>query len=140
MTDNIGRQVKIAAIQLTKRFDRFANQYGLTSTQMSVIDFLSDNETQGVGQKAIEIEFNIRRSTASTLLKRMEDKGLITRTAIASDARQKVVQLTPLSHQYAKDIKGFMDNTQTLIHQHLSDHDYQTLVNSLEQIIKIMGD
>ncbi len=140
MTENIGRQLKIASTQLTKQFDKFAIQYDLTSMQMSVIDFLTLFKDQEMFQKDIEHEFNIRRSTASTLLKRMEDKGLIRRVESNKDARQKQVILTDLSVQYEDDIQKFMVETQQKIHSFLSDEEYAALESSLDKIIKHMGD
>ncbi|CAI2667403.1 hypothetical protein AKUH1B302M_14380 [Apilactobacillus kunkeei] len=140
MTENIGRQLKIASTQLTKQFDKFAIQYDLTSMQMSVIDFLTLFKDQEMFQKDIEHEFNIRRSTASTLLKRMEDKGLIRRVESNKDARQKQVILTDLSVQYEDDIQKFMVETQQQIHSFLSDEEYTALASSLAKIIKHMGD
>ncbi|MCK8619842.1 MarR family winged helix-turn-helix transcriptional regulator [Apilactobacillus kunkeei] len=140
MTENIGRQLKIASTQLTKQFDKFAIQYDLTSMQMSVIDFLTLFKDQEMFQKNIEHEFNIRRSTASTLLKRMEDKGLIRRVESNKDARQKQVILTDLAVQYEDDIQEFMVETQQQIHSFLSDEEYTSLESSLDKIIKHMGD
>lgn len=140
MTENIGRQLKIASTQLTKKFDKFAIQYDLTSMQMSVIDFLTLLYDQEIFQKDIEHEFNIRRSTASTLLKRMEDKGLVRRVESNKDARQKQVILTDLAVQYEDDIQKFMVETQQQIHSFLSDEEYDALESSLDKIIKHMGD
>ncbi|KOY77760.1 MarR family winged helix-turn-helix transcriptional regulator [Apilactobacillus kunkeei] len=140
MTENIGRQLKIASTQLTKQFDKFAIQYDLTSMQMSVIDFLTLFKDQEMFQKDIEHEFNIRRSTASTLLKRMEDKGLVRRVESNKDARQKQVILTDLAVQYEDDIQKFMVETQQQIHSFLSDEEYAALESSLDKIIKHMGD
>ncbi|CAI2660628.1 winged helix-turn-helix transcriptional regulator [Lactobacillus sp. B3795] len=140
MTENIGRQLKIASTQLTKQFDKFAIQYDLTSMQMSVIDFLTLFYDQEMFQKDIEHEFNIRRSTASTLLKRMEDKGLVRRVESNKDARQKQVILTDLAVQYEDDIQKFMVETQQQIHSFLSDEEYAALESSLDKIIKHMGD
>lgn len=140
MTENIGRQLKIASTQLTKKFDKFAIQYDLTSMQMSVIDFLTLLYDQEIFQKDIEHEFNIRRSTASTLLKRMEDKGLVRRVESNKDARQKQVILTDLAVQYEDDIQKFMVETQQQIHSFLSDEEYAALESSLDKIIKHMGD
>ena len=47
-----------------------------------------------VYQKDIETEFQIKRSTASTLLASMEKNGLITRRSVDHDARLKQVILT----------------------------------------------
>ena len=54
--------------------DAYAGQYGLTGTQMSIIDFLS--ESQNRTQRDIEMEFDIRPSTTTKILQCMEASGL----------------------------------------------------------------
>lgn len=95
MNLNSGRLLKKAANQLSRNFDKFAQQYDLTSMQMSIIDFVGRNKQQPVTQRDIEHEFNIQRSTATTMLQRMEKKQLVTRKTLVNDARQKQVELLP---------------------------------------------
>ena len=78
-----------------RNFDKFAQQYGLTSMQMSIIDFIGRHPDQSITQRDIEHEFNIQRSTATTMLQRMEKKHLIKRSVSTEDARQKKVELLP---------------------------------------------
>lgn len=140
MKEDLGRQVKIAGTQFVKKFDKFASQYNLTSTQMSVIDFLNCHPNEEMFQKDIEKEFYIRRSTASTLLQRMETKGLLKRVPSKTDGRLKQVILTDKSLNYCDDIGTFMYGNQQLIHSYFSDDEYKSLLNSLDKLIKIMGD
>lgn len=140
MKEDLGRQVKIAGTQFVKKFDKFASQYNLTSTQMGVIDFLSYHPNEEMFQKDIEKEFYIRRSTASTLLQRMETKGLLKRVPSQTDGRLKQVILTDKALSYCDAITKFMDDNQRFIHQHFSDDEYESLLNSLDKLIKIMGD
>ncbi|KIS04291.1 MarR family winged helix-turn-helix transcriptional regulator [Paucilactobacillus wasatchensis] len=112
MTKNTGRLLKMAANQLTKKFDQFAAQFNLTGTQMSIIDFLSRHPNTEVTQKDIELEFNIRRSTATVLLQRMERKQLLFRSASTTDARQKTVHLTKSNNKLVSAITAYMDQQQ----------------------------
>ena len=61
---------------------------------MSTVD-----EEQDIIQKDLESWFNIRRSTATEILKRMEQKGLIIRTPVAYDKRIKKITLTDKAHK-----------------------------------------
>jgi DNA-binding MarR family transcriptional regulator len=73
MVHDTGRLLKMAARQLTIHFDQFARQYDLTGTQMSIIDHLGRIPGE-ILQRDLEKEFNIRRSTATLILQRMEKK------------------------------------------------------------------
>lgn len=61
-----------------------------TGTQEMFLAYMSAVEDeQEILQKDLEGWFNIRRSTATEILKRMEQKGLITREAVSYDKRVK---------------------------------------------------
>lgn len=66
-----------------------------TGTQEMFLAYMSSiNSEQDIIQRDIESWFNIRRSTATEILKRMEQKGLIVRTPVAYDKRIKKIILT----------------------------------------------
>lgn len=73
----------------------------ITDVQGRIVSYLysalCENKMEAVFQKDIEKHFNIRRSTATVILKRMEKNDLITRKISNSDARMKLIQLTEKS-------------------------------------------
>lgn len=140
MEENLGRLVKIASIQFVRHFDNMARKYDLTSTQMSIIDFINISKQKEIFQKDIEEEFYIQRSTASVLLKRMENKQLIKRIPSSIDARKKQVILTDKSLKLQSKINDFMNQNQKLIDDNFSDNDLTELTKGLKKIIYIMGD
>ena len=75
----IGRLVKQANNAMNQEMNAFAQQYGLTGTQMSIIDFLTHFPGNSCDQHQIENEFGIKRSTTTVLLQRMAKKNLIER-------------------------------------------------------------
>lgn len=64
-----------------------------------VIGFIGDNEGKDVFQRDLEEKFSIRRSTASSILKLMEKKGLISREPVEYDARLKRLKLTAKANE-----------------------------------------
>lgn len=117
---NTGRLLQKAARQMTNDFDQFAKKYDLTSMQMSFIDYLSDHPQTEVLQRDLEQEFNIRRSTATLILQRMEKKHLVVRKTSQVDARQRAVFLTEQSQAIVQVIKQYMKQEQTQLEQHFS--------------------
>lgn len=73
------------------------------------IGYLNHNRDRDIFQKDFEEEFSVRRSTASNILKLMENKGLITRESVEGDARLKKIVLTPkateIYHRIMEDIR-----------------------------------
>lgn len=108
----IGRLLKVASNQMSREFDNFAAQLDLTGQQMSILDFLGNQSEEDSGkeisQTMIELEFNIRRSTTTEILQRMEKRQLIKRKASPTDARQKSVELTEEGKQYLPEIRTYI--------------------------------
>ena len=58
------------------------------------IAYFYENRDKDIFQKNFEEQFSIRRSTASKILKTMEQKGYIERVSVENDARLKKIVLT----------------------------------------------
>lgn len=78
--------------------------------QGPMLGFISEkSKTQPVFQRDIEKEFNIRRSTATVMLQKLEQKDLIVREAVEEDARLKKIVLTPKAEALNLRIKEQVD-------------------------------
>ena len=94
---------------IRRKIDSLEGIPGLTPVQDGVLHFILGRcREQDLFQKHVEEEFNLRRSTATELLKRMEKKGLIYREGVSYDARLKKIMPTDkgvmLEGQVLKDI------------------------------------
>lgn len=78
----------------------------VTGTNGWVIRYLVDNQDRDVYARDFEEEFSIRRSTVSQVLKLMEEKGLIQRIPVHSDARLKKVVLTKKALEFHQIMEG----------------------------------
>ncbi|SHI13052.1 MarR family protein [Sporobacter termitidis DSM 10068] len=59
-----------------------------------IIGYLAEHGGQDIYQKDLEANFSITRSTASKVIKLMEQKGLVERQGVPHDARLKKLVLT----------------------------------------------
>ena len=66
----------------------------LTGEQGMLFGYIMYNCGKEVFQRDIEREFSLRRSTATVLLRAMEDKGMIQRVSVDYDARLKRIEPT----------------------------------------------
>ena len=73
----------------------------LTGIQVWILNFLFRRGETATFQRDVEAEFNVRRSTATEILKQMERSGLIRRVPVDYDARLKKIELT----EFASDVK-----------------------------------
>lgn len=90
---------------MTKNVDKVTLSHGW------IIGYLYENRDRVVLQREFEKEFNLRRSTVTTMLQTMEKNGLIERRGIENDARQRQLILT----EKAKSIHNiFVENMEAL--------------------------
>lgn len=95
-----GFTIKAFSNQMKRMFDKRAirdNEAGLTGMQLAVLGFIADTPARGdrdVFQRDIEEEFDIRRSTATSILQLMEKNGVLRRESVSGDLRLKRIVLT----------------------------------------------
>ena len=108
---------------------------GVTGMQGWIIGYLyRRRDAQDFFQHDLEIEFNIRRSTASGILQRMERDGLITRSPAAHDARCKQILLTPKAIGIHERIISAIDQVEASITDGLADDEIETFFRILDKI------
>lgn len=134
--ENVGRLLRQASSNLTKKLDEAASHYGLTSQQMSIIDFLYDKRDEKIIQMDVERELKIRRSTTTTLLQRMEEKKLITREAVKSDKRQKTLNLTDEALSLVKIIKNYTAENDKRLLSNLTESEISAVKKFLKKVVK----
>ena len=103
----IGRELRSLNNLIRRYFDFATHRQEIetvTGNNGWIIGYLAENADKDIYQKDMERHFTITRSTASRVLSRMEQKGLIERQAVARDARLKKIVLTDRAWQ----LKGLM--------------------------------
>ena len=104
-----------------------------THIQMCVLRFL--NEAKGdIYQRDIEKEFSIRRSTATILLQNLEEKGLIYKQNVESDARLKQIILTQKAKEFHRKMKQYADSFEQMILDGISAEEQQEFIKILEKM------
>lgn len=121
----IKKLVKQATTQIERERDHFAASLNITGTQMSVIDFLSNMTDYTASQNEIEQEFDIRRSTTTIMVQRMEKRGLVERIASPSDKRQKLVKLTDKSQTLVQKIHEYMKQDDIKLRANFTDEELE---------------
>ena len=110
---SVSFEFKIISNLIKRQLDNSANiQYldSLTGTNGWIIGFLAENDNKDIFQRDLEEQFSIRRSTASSIVKLMEQKGFITRVPVAYDARLKKIVLTKKAYEIHETIFKDMAN------------------------------
>lgn len=132
--ETLKKLIKQAATQIDREREIFANSLGVTGVQMSVIDFLSNHENSLASQNEIEHEFNIKRSTTTIMLQRMEKYGLIIRVNDPKDKRKKQAQLTESALKIVPKIRQHMKQDNEEVLGNLSMKDVNIITAFLKNI------
>lgn len=112
----------------------YSNAFGASNGY--IISYLCENEDKNIFQRDIECEFDLSRSTVSTILKELEKEGLIERKSVIIDARLKKVVPTQkakmINEACSKEIAHFFYD----LASNLSDDEFGTFVKVLNTLKK----
>ena len=105
----------------------------LKGIQIWVLNFLFRSAGKDVYQRDVEREFNIRRSTATELLKTMERGGLIRREPVSFDARLKKIVLTDYAEEIRKQLQAQIRKTESWMTEGFSEEELETFFSFVER-------
>ena len=115
--------------------NKFDKKFGLTGVQIQIIDYLNHlPQNQFVYQKDVEHEFNIRRSTATSVLQKMEENQLIMRNVSPSDSRIKIISALPTAEELQPQISQFWAETNTDLLNSISTFQRRGFLKALNKI------
>ena len=126
----LGRCAHLARERMDARMSRF----GMTPAQTHVLRFLRLNGWQMPQRELLE-NLKVKPSTVNGILDRMEEKGLVERSVSGTDARQRVVALTPAGLEREAEVKQSFLEAEALIARGLTEEETNTLRSLLERVI-----
>ena len=106
----------------------------VTGTHGWALRYLHQNRHKDIFQKDFEKEFDIRRSTASSILSLMEKNGLIERKSVPNDARLKKIVLTDKALELHQRVDDAFCKMEEDISQGISDEEMAALFKIIEKI------
>lgn len=135
----IGYEIKMLSNEIKRCMDESILQSGLdglTGMQGMILGFLYYREQEGqeVFQRDVEREFNIRRSTASGLLRLLERDGYLTRVPVSQDARLKKLCLTSKAVEAQTLIEQKIHEMDLRLSQGLSEEEQETFYRLIHKI------
>lgn len=139
----IGMEINMMSNLIHREIDSFISkkdpnlvEENITGLNGRVIGFLYLNRDKDIFQKDIEEVLRIRRSTASTLLKGMEEKGLISRLSVEFDARLKKIVLTEKANYVQLRISKDIEKFENKLREGITDEELEIFENVLGKIGK----
>lgn len=113
-------------------YAREAGSTDLTKQQFMVLAALEHNE--GVSQTALVEITGIDRSTLAEMVRRMLEKGLVSRERTEEDARANAVAITPSGRKALRAARNAADRAEKALLDALPQGDRARFVKSLVQI------
>ncbi len=104
------------------------------------IGYFYDNRDKEIFQRDFENRFSIRRSTASNILKTMEQNGFIERVSVESDARLKKIILTEKAVKIHKEIMEDISNRESRMRKGFSDGEIESFLSMINRFIENLED
>lgn len=106
----------------------------ITGTNAWIIGYLADHGDQDICQKDLEKEFLITRSTASKVIKLMEQKGFIERQAVPQDARLKKLVLTDKAMSLHQAIVKEIDKFENDLKEGFSEEELELFLSFIDRM------
>lgn len=121
--------------------DRRLKQYGLTPAQAHTILFLTrETPLREVYQKDLEEQLRIRPSTVSGIVERLEQKGFLTRSAGANDARCRSLTLTERGRSFETEFFHEAQAAERRVAELFTAAEYAQLREMLLRIINTLSE
>lgn len=121
--------------QLESGFNRAYKNYGLTSTQLDVLMYLSHETAKEITLTDIAAQFGVKHTSVIHVLKLLEKKGFISKSEVQG-TRAKPILLTDSSKQLISEVKQKSPLLGEIMFAGLSETDRQLLEKMLRQIYK----
>ena len=139
MQRKIGIDIHRLDNRIRRYVQRSVTQYemeAVSGTNGRIVRFLSEHADRDVYQKDLESEFGITRSTASRVLRLMEQKGLVERQSVPHDARLKKLLLTERSRKLVQQMCQTGTTVDTRLLSGFSSQGVQTLYGFLDRMFQ----
>ena len=135
----IGIEIRILANLIGRYLNEvgFSNEHNsLTGPQGLVLGYLYDHQDKDIFQRDIEATFNVRRSSATGLLKSLESNGFIERVNVDYDARLKKIVLTDKAYEFRDTLEAHIQKLEEKLVKDLKPHEIDDLIRIISKIKK----
>ena len=138
---DIGFKMRILSNLIKRDVEAGKRQLGIELPNVVngwAISYFYDNMDKDIFQKDFETEFSIRRSTASNILKTMEQNGFIKRVSVESDARLKKIVLTEKAIDIHKAVLNTINKREERLRKGLTEEEIAAFLKTADHLIANM--
>ena len=137
MEKDCGAQINLLSRMLKRRLNVTLQGLGITAIQSRVMFYIMDHCLEGpVFQRDVEQVFSLSRSTATGILQQLEEKDLLRRESVPSDARLKNLVPTPRAAELDAEVRACLRQTEGLLTRGLSEGQVPLFKKTLAAMIR----
>ena len=137
MEKDCGAQINLLSRMLKRRLNVTLQGLGITAIQSRVMFYIMDHCLEGpVFQRDVEQVFSLSRSTATGILQQLEEKDLLRRDTVPSDARLKSSRLAPRAAVLDAEVRAGLRQTEVLLTRGLAEGQVQLFKETLAAMIR----
>lgn len=134
-TERLTELVRTVAFAGRAAAEEWVRDSGLTRQQAFTLGYLEQNQDRDVIARELAEMSGTTAASVTSLLQGLEERGYVTRTSSPTDARIKVVRVTP---EGARVVAGFdesMAAEQRKLFAGLDDSEQDRLIGLLEKVV-----
>lgn len=137
----IGKEIITLSNKIQRAIGKEVSQYNITSIQARIIGFIHrESDKRNIFQRDIEEEFDIRRSSVTSVLQLMEKNGYIIRESVCEDARLKKLVLTEKGSEIQKRVCDSINNFEEILRAELSEDEIDTFINLIHRLSRTIAE
>ncbi len=131
--------MKILSEKLEKKINKRLKKYGMTFSQTRAIMLIRVNSDTGCTMKDLEKAMDVTQQTAAGIVRRLEQKKLVTTWTGETDKRVKFIRLTDKGLEYADQIQTEMLDLESEVEKGFSGDELNQVTGVLEKILQTVG-
>lgn len=135
----IGFKFKLIHEGFVSMFNRELKEDDITFSQVMVISYLDEHKDKKVTQKDISEALHIKHPTTIGLLKRLEEKGMITNVTDPDNRRCRNVTLSEKGLEFVDKRRERRKNTDYYLVNGMTEEEIESLRKLLDKVIDNMG-
>ena len=129
-----GHDISKLSNKIRRKMDAFSTKESFSGSQGRGLHFRLA-QTEDVFQKDIEEEYSLRPPTATALLKKMEENGLIFRESLPNDGRMKKIVVTEKALQYKDIVMSDITQLEDELTTDISESDMDIFFKVVEKML-----
>ena len=132
-----GKMINRISNRLRRRSKKAQETIGITGAKGNILDYiLVESEKHNVYQKEIEKEFGLRPSTATEVLKSLEDAGLIVRIPDETDGRFKKSVFTQKAEEIRSALREEIEKSEEILLRGISPEEQECFMRITAKMLE----